>query len=101
MFVISQLEEFEEAARCCFTFLHFNPSDELALSSVGFYRNTLGLKDGEFVYREPDIISYQESYIKGWYRHWVASINDSRFGFVGVQNYEKLSATVQTFWKVL
>lgn len=67
--VFSQLEEFEVAARCCFTFLHRNPDDELASSSVSFYRNKLDLKDDEFIYREPDIITHQESYLKGAYTY--------------------------------
>lgn len=41
------------------------PNDELALSSVPFYRNELNLKEDEFIYRDPDIALYQESYVRG------------------------------------
>lgn len=45
--------------------MHYNPNDELALSSVPFYRNELNLKEDEFIYRDPDIALYQESYVRG------------------------------------
>lgn len=57
--------EFEAAARSCFTFLHYNPTDKLAVASVPFYRNQLNLTKHEFIYRDPTIVSYQEPYNKG------------------------------------
>ena len=61
------MEEFDIATRSCFTFLHYNPTDSLALSSVSFYRNKLNLTADEYIYRNETIVSHQESYLKGPY----------------------------------
>ena len=57
--------EIEEAARSCFTFVHYNPTDELALSSLPFYRIELNLTKDDYIYREQAIVSYQEPYLRG------------------------------------
>lgn len=65
MLSFAQMGEFEMAASSCFTFLHYNPSDQLALSSVPFYRHKLNLTTDEFIYRDMSIELHQKSYIKG------------------------------------
>lgn len=66
--LIVQLEDFEEGARCCFTFLHRNPSDKLASASIPFYRKRLNMSSDEYVYRDPAIVLYQEPYQEGMCR---------------------------------
>ena len=62
---VLQLEEYEIAAKYCFSYLHLNPTDQLALGSAGFYRKHLNLTENDFIYQDSDIALYQEPYIKG------------------------------------
>ncbi len=55
----------ELAARSCFTFLHFNPSDEQTRSNLQYYRFNLSLTEDEFIYRDTTIEEYQKPYKKG------------------------------------
>jgi len=55
----------ELAARSCFTFHHFNPSDEQTVSNLQFYRNNLNLTANEFIYRETAIEESQKPFQKG------------------------------------
>lgn len=65
IYVLYKVEEYEEAAKSCFTFLHYNPTDELALGNLPFYRDKLSLDADGFIYSEPELIAYQEPFIKG------------------------------------
>ena len=60
-----QLENYEEGAKCLFSFYFYNPEDELATTNFPFYRRQLELKEGEFVWREPGIQPHQAAYLAG------------------------------------
>ncbi|XP_064394427.1 endoplasmic reticulum protein SC65-like [Halichondria panicea] len=64
-FAYYQLKEFEEAARCCFTFYHYNPTDERTLGNLPFYREQLGLEQDQFVSREPIVSPSQTKFVAG------------------------------------
>ena len=60
-----QIGKDKEAAQCCFTYLHLNPSDKLASMSLSYYRQALNLTENQYLYRDPAISSYRESYLRG------------------------------------
>ena len=60
-----QLDNYEEGAKCFFTFMFHNPESELVKSNVDFYRKTLKLGSDEFVWRETPILPHQDRFLAG------------------------------------
>ena len=54
-----------EGARACFTYHHYNPTDQLAIDSLPFYRKHLELGENGDVSREPLVAPHQESFLTG------------------------------------
>lgn len=64
-FAYYQLDNYEEGAKCFFTFMFHNPESELVKSNVDFYRKTLKLGSDEFVWRETPILPHQDRFLAG------------------------------------
>lgn len=60
-----QLEDYEEGAKCFFTFSFYNPDSDLIAANTPFYRRTLELGPDEFVWREPPTQLHQDYFLEG------------------------------------
>lgn len=63
--VCVQLGDYEEGAKCFFTFSFYNPDSDLIEPNTRFYRNTLELGPDEFVWREPPTQPHQDYLLQG------------------------------------
>lgn len=61
-----QLGNYEEGAKCFFTFAFHNPDSELVSVNSDFYRKELELGPNEFIWREPPTQPHQDPFLEGW-----------------------------------
>lgn len=59
------MDNYEEGARCFFTFAFYNPNSSLVAPSIPFYRKVLELGPEEYVWREPGVQPHQEAFLQG------------------------------------
>lgn len=64
-FAYYKLDNNEEGAKCFFTFMFYNPDNELVAGNVPFYRRVLSLEQDEFVWREPPTQPHQDLFLEG------------------------------------
>ena len=60
-----QLENYEEGAKCFFTFSFYNPESDLIPGNTAYYRRVLLLEPEEFVWREPPTQPHQDHFLQG------------------------------------
>ena len=60
-----QLGNFEEGAKCFYTFMFHNMKNDLIPGNDRFYRKTLELGTEEYVWREPPTQPHQDLFLEG------------------------------------
>ena len=68
-----QLDNYEEGAKCFYTFMFYNMESDLIVGNDVFYRKTLQLGKDEFVWREPPTQPHQDIFLEGQSRGSLAN----------------------------